>query len=140
MEGISPKSLRSNFLIESYIRNVEKYKLDQDAKKYNIVLNFINELLNLKDDDKLKSLREFRKIKEDNLCKNKSHNFEIIKKYCKEFKSKLELTIKLNKKDEEDDDKNSGYVISVIERVLRSINYKLISMKYSSGRYYTIKN
>lgn len=144
-----------NETVSAYIQRVEKYKLEQDSKKYDLVLKFVNQLLELDETHKLKSLREFRRISEDNICKNKSKNFDLINKYTKKFKNKLGLVIKLNKnkkktdsESETDDevsqevenDRDSIYTITVLQRVLRSIGYKLISNKFNSGRYYSIKN
>lgn len=149
--------------IEEYIRRVEEYKVKIITEKYDVVLNFLNELLKLGSVHKFKSLREFKRIKEEDICKNSSHNLEVIQKYSKKFKKKLGLTFKLKKnkrkksknKDQEDEDededdqeedneivkdKNSIYVITVIQRILKPINFTLISKKLNSGRYYSIRN
>lgn len=137
--------------VSEYLKKLEEYQLKEATEKYELVLEFVNDLLDLKDKEKLKSLRDFKKLLEEDICKNKTHNFKIIKNYIKSFKSKLDLTIKLKKKknsDSDDDevsqevenDRDSIFVITVLQRVTRTIGFKLISKKIGSNIYYSIKN
>lgn len=144
--------------VTEYIRRVNQFKIKMSNEKYNLVLKFINELIGLHKDKeyKLRSLTDFRRIKEDDLLKNYVHNIKTINKYIKNFDKVIGIKILPVKiqadpedKDEADrsilseesqpDPEDSRYVINVIRRLLAPIQYKLISKRFSSGKYYSIK-
>lgn len=129
--------------ITQYIRRVNEYKIKLNQDKYDLVLKFINDILQLGNDDqyKLKSLRDFRRVKELELLKNHTHNKKMVNKYQKKFKKKLAVQVRTFDLDDSDkeEDNDSGYIINVMRRVLAAIQFRLISRSYNSGRYYSIK-
>lgn len=67
--------------INAFIRRVEAFKQQISKTKYNIILNFINELLS----KQYESLTMFKNVKESIIMKK--FNVDIIKKYYPQFKS-----------------------------------------------------
>lgn len=146
-----------------YQQRLEEFKLNSVRGKYVIVLEFINEILNgvNQDDEKkdennkqvkaykykiqnIKSLKDFKKIKEDDLCKNHAYNVSTVEKFKKKFKETLNINVKTtdpkdSEEDPEGDLEHSLFIVSVIRRVLRTVNYKLVATKFRSGMYYSIK-
>jgi hypothetical protein len=118
-----------------FLRRAEQYKIKLMSDKYTIVINFINELLELSNTKyKIKSLRDFKKINEDDLIQSSSHNKKIIKKYLNDF-SKI-LSLEFSKEKIKTDVK---YVIYVLQKILCSINFKLKISKYESKNQLSIK-
>jgi len=122
--------------ISSYINNAETYLLNLQSNKYNTVLKFINEWLNIN----LKSLTEFKYIKETTLLKNIDHNKNMIIKYISIFNSTfgIELNVDTDTDTDEIDDK---YIINLLKHVLKLLNmeYKLTKTNKNNNNYYAIK-
>ena len=112
---------------------LQKLKTIQNQDKYNIVLQIINDLFDLK--KKYTSLLQFKNIPEHLILTNIDHKIDIIHKYDKIVVDKLnsgKLTTKT---------KNSEYfVIFFIRRILSAIDYKLIGRTINDTKYYSIKN
>jgi hypothetical protein len=133
---MNPPKYNPNKSINSYINRAEKYMMKTQETKYNSVLNFVNEWLNIE----LKSLTEFKNMSEKSLLKNTDHNKEIIKKYIPIFNSafNVELNIKEDVDDKVIDDK---YIINLLKYVLKmlKLDYNLIKINKYGCTAYTIK-
>ena len=133
---MNPPKYNPKESINKYINKAEDYMMQMQQNKYNVILNFINDWLNIN----LKSLTEFKNIKEQTLLKNTDHNKNIIKKYIPIFNSTfdIELNIKENDDDEIIDDK---YIINLLKYVLKllKLNYDLIKINKNNIITYTIK-
>ena len=115
--------------INKYMKRVEIFKNKIVIDKYNIILEFINVWLGVQ----YTSLSDFKNIYEPNLIKKKAHNISIIKKYSDIFKSKFDIGIC------DDFEKNDKYIILLLMRVLKNINYTLLKKTYGTNIAYTIR-
>jgi hypothetical protein len=126
----NPKESINKFIdrAESYMRNLQQ-------NKYNVVLNFINEWLNIN----LKSLTEFKNIREITLLKNINHNKTIVEKHISIFNSTFGIELNITKNDI--DDLDDGYIIDLLKHVLKllKLDYKLIKINKNNVIVYTIK-
>ena len=118
--------------LSNYLLKVEQYKMDINKKKYDIILNFVNDMLEL--DGKLKSLTNFKYIKEADIIGDLERNKEIIKKYKKDIHDNFKIELKYKNME-----KNPMYIINNLRKILKNINYKLCSKKVSDGRIYFIR-
>ncbi len=122
--------------ISSYIANAESYILDLQADKYQTVLDFINEWLNMN----LISLTEFKYMKESIILKNSIHNKKIIIKYIEIFNSTFGIELNINK-NTDIDTIDDTYIINLLKHVLKllKMDYKLIKVNKNKNNFYTIK-
>lgn len=122
--------------INTYINKVEKYMMTIQQNKYNVILNFVNEWLNIN----LQSLTEFKNIREQTLLKNLDHNNNIIKKYIPIFNSTFEIELNIKENDDNEIIDNK-YIINLLKYVLKllKLNYNLIKINKNNIIVYTIK-
>ena len=108
--------------INKYMRRVEKYRDYMMKDKYNLILEFINEWL----DVEFNSLTQFKSINENKLLKDKKHNRDLIRKYCQ--------------LDEETDSEeiNDKYIIYLLMKMLNYIDYGLTKKELKTNILYTI--
>lgn len=99
-----------------YIRMVEKYNIQVNEEKYNLILAIINDWLKLQ--TKFTELTEFKSLDKDDLLANNS--YAILVKYQERIKNIFEFDINLNKKKKE-------YIFFVLKKLLANINYTLSS-------------
>ena len=86
----------------------------------------------------MKSLKEFKNIKESTLLENYFHNVDTTNRYSKRFKEVLDLKVKILDVDDSEEDEGHGYIINVIRRVVGKVQYRMLSRTYTSGRKYRI--
>ena len=126
-----------NMSIYDYNQQIEQFKLAFFNDKYNLILKFINVWLDSDETYKLKTLREFKNISKSYLLRNLEHNKEILRKYSKEIKEKLNLKCNINYTDNDKIKIKDGYILYFISRALNKIDYKF-SIKKTN--YYSIIN
>src|SRR5665647_2322332 len=122
--------------ITQYLRRAKEFKLGIEEEDYNTILDFLNELLDLTGKFKMESLRDFKRIKHDDLFLNPDKNKELLKKYSNKFLDNLNYELSddtINKMKEE-------HLINIIRDILKKINYRLRRRKFDSGYYYNIKS
>jgi len=110
--------------LNEYLREVDAYKLYLIKDKYNIILNFLNELM----DKKINSLTDFKNVDEEILLKNKQRNNDALIKYTNSFKDKF--NVKINDYDN---------IINILSRLLPKIQYTLLKISTDNKIIYTIK-
>jgi len=129
----------NNGSINDYLRKVEEYKLFLKKNKYDNILEFINKILKLNRNLKLKSLLKFKKIKENNLFSDENH---LIKLFNNEFPKvcdkigiqHLENNILIK------ETLNKDKVINLINSILNLIEYKIYYRIIKKDKYYYITN
>ena len=119
--------------INKYMRRVEKYRDYMMKDKYNLILEFINEWL----DVEFNSLTQFKSINENKLLKDKKHNRDLIRKYCQLFVDKFNTQLSV---DEETDSEeiNDKYIIYLLMKMLNYIDYGLTKKELKTNILYTI--
>jgi hypothetical protein len=115
---INVPKYNKNESLAKYVNRVEKYKFSLIKLKYQLVLNFINDLLNC--DTKIKTLIDFKNISHNELLSDKTHVKNIIEKYQEEINQTFNFKYK------------NPDIIFLITRMLSGINYKLITKKYNT--------
>lgn len=124
--------------ITKYMRRVETFKLKLVEDKYNLLLDFINEFLGLIDNNRLKSLTDFKNMSETRLLKDPRNNRKVLRKYSDDIINRLQ--VKFNVEDDTDSDEiKDKYILYFLSKSLVSINYSLTYRKYKDEVYYTIK-
>lgn len=110
--------------ISKYIRKAIKFNMRLNQEKYNIILNFINDILNLYDpSEKYKSLLEIK------LINFPDNNTDIINQYSNLFKIKFGLKL----------DPKKYNLIAILKNILKNIDYYLTEKIIKNKNYYTIK-
>lgn|ERR1700679_1939512 len=132
----NPPKYRSNESINSYINKAETYLMKLQETKYDIVLNFINEWLNVN----LKSLTDLKFIGEHKLLKDREHNILIIKKYVPLFNDMFAIELNIND-DTEDEQIGDEYIIDLLKYMVKllELQYKVVAINKNGKIYYTIK-
>lgn len=122
--------------INTYINKAETYIMQMQQDKYSAILKFINEWLKTN----LKSLMEFKNIREGSLIKDIAHNNEIMTKYIPIFNSTFSIELNVNEDIDYElvDDK---YIITLLKHVIQllDLDYKLTKKTKNNNKYYTIK-
>lgn len=95
------------------IHRLKQYKHEIENSRYDLILNFINDVCGLK----LKSLMEINKYNYDNICKTRFKN--VLDEYKDKFKDELNIDI----------DEKRISIIKIISNCLKSIDYILLSKK-----------
>lgn len=113
--------------INQYVRRVEKYKIIILKEKYDMVLNFVNDLLNLDQDTQYESLTKFTNVKESILLKNEKHNRNVMDKCCELFKNKFQI------------DLVGDNIITFITGLLSLIDYTLVKREFKNEFIYSIR-
>jgi hypothetical protein len=121
-----------------FLREMEKFTNQLNQDRYNIVINFVNDWLRLKDDNRILALSQFNAIPETRLLKTPKHNRKVIRKYTNIFKQQLNVDLSVTDETDSDEIKDK-YIIYVTRRILSSIDYKLYSFKNKNIIYYSIK-
>jgi molecular chaperone GrpE (heat shock protein) len=114
--------------LAEYQRRLEDYRISIDQNKYDVILNFINDLLDLEDNVKYKNLRNIR-LNISNLENKKEHITDTVLKYQEELENTFNITVNPDKK-------NIKYALYILSKILKVLDYKMIKMK----EYYLIKN
>lgn len=122
--------------ITQYLRRAKEFQAKINEKDYDLILDFLNELLGLTGKFKITSLRDFKRIKHNDLIINPDKNKELLKKYSDEFNDIMEYDIS----NEVIEKMKDEYIIHIIRVLLKKINYRLQRRKFSSGYYYYIKS
>ncbi len=111
--------------VVNYMKRVKKYNdVDIKREKYKMLLDFINKWLNYNKKYQLKSLREFRNIRESTLLYNLKHNRNMLRKYGTQIKEKLKFRFHIDD-DTDSDDIKDRYILYFTIRALNSIGYTL---------------
>lgn len=114
-----------------YVRKVEKFRNTLNQEKYNTILEFINDLLQLDKESKMTSLLEFKKIEESEILKSKNKSLLLLTTYQQQFEDMFHLKMNI-------DPEKEKYIIYVLTKVLSKIDYSLTHKIKKSGTYYTI--
>ncbi|CAH6421321.1 Hypothetical protein KVN_LOCUS224 [uncultured virus] len=124
--------------ITKYLKKTEQFALKLNEEKYKLLLEFVNQLLKLSNDDKIKSLYEFKNIPEEIILKDKKNNRSILRKYSNNIIEKLKVKFDI---DDETNSEEIGdkYIIYFLSRALLSIDYCLITYQLSGKIMYSIK-
>jgi len=143
VKKLVPPKYDANEPVTQYLKDVDEYLLNITKEKYNLILQFVNAWLNVK--QKLKSLTEFKDISLSYLIKNKEHNKEILKQYGDNIRILLNIDDKKTTviDDVENEKYNDKYIILFLGKALKCINYSLTNKKVvrnnSTITRYTIK-
>lgn len=130
---------KSKETINQYIRRVEKYKIFILKEKYDMILNFVNDLLNLDPDTRFHSLTKFTNVKESILLKNDISNKNVMQKYCELFKNKFEIDIDPKNEKNDKNESNDKDIITFIIKLLDLIDYTLIKREFKGEFIYSIR-
>lgn len=124
--------------ITTYMRRVEEYQVLVIQEKYDLLLDFVNEWLNLKDDDKITALTQFMKISEKSLLSDAKRNRDTLRKFSDKIIEKLnpDFSVDDETASDEIDDK---YIIHFFRRSCVAINYKLVSFTIRNKTFYSVK-
>ncbi len=134
-----PKWDASKMTITQYLRHVEKYELYLKREKYNIILDFINQWLKYESKNaKLKSLTEFKDIRQKVLLEDEKHNRDILRTNSENLKKVFNCNFTIDE-DTDSDDITDKYIIYVVTKMLSAINFTLSNKKIGKRTYYTIK-
>jgi centrosomal protein CEP76 len=109
-----------------YLEKVQVYKELLVNQDYDLILSFINDILDLEKTCRFKSLRDFKNITKDVFSRDIKFYNEKIKKYGKR------LNIDYI------DDKSE--LFSIIRKVVTKIKYKLTSKRKGQHVYYNLNN
>lgn len=125
--------------ISQYLKHVEKYELYLKKDKYNIILDFVNKWLNYESENaKLKSLTEFKNIRQNILLEDPEHNRKILKDNNKNLKKVFNCNFAIDD-ETDDDDITDKYIIYVVTKMLASIKFTLTHKKVGKKIFYSIK-
>jgi len=127
--------------ILNYTRRLKQFRSKLNEKKYELLINFINDWLNYKKGTGLNYLAEFKNFSEKKLLSDKKHNDKILKKYCPKIKKAFDIKLSFEINDEKYDEK---YIFYVLTRALSVINFRLVhkiiyDKKTGKDTLYTIK-
>lgn len=122
--------------VNDYIMDIEKYRLKLQNDSYNLILEYVNELMQMK--KKYKSLTEFKFIDEKNILKDQTHCHKIVRSYSQKLEKQLKITLSVDEETDSDDIKDK-YPIQILKDTLKAIGYKLINKTSGSNIVYTIK-
>ena len=114
--------------LAEYQRRLEEHRILINQNKYDLILEFINKMLDLEDQVKYKNLRNIR-LNISNIENNKIHIHDVLIKYKDKLEEQFDITINPEKK-------HVSYALHILSKVLRRIDYKMIKLK----EYYLIKN
>lgn len=121
--------------LSQFMKRVKEFEFEQKRKKYNLILEFINVLVARE----YKSLMEFVNVPREKLL-NQLHNRTIMTNYSKKLSETLGINLlKLTHITSDPNDKTSKIVI-YINRILKPIEYSLVSKIIDDNIYFSIKN
>lgn len=121
-----------------YMRKFNEYMVSLEKDKYDIILEFINEWISpLK--LKFKKLTDFKNMEVDKLIKDEKHCHKLLRKYTKIFSEKFKVNTSIDEETESDDIK-THYIIYFATKILKLINFSLVSKVIKDSTYYYIKN
>lgn len=120
-------SLSSIQYVNNYLESYEKYKYNIIKDKCQLILEFINKIL----DRNYKALLGVKGIKEFHLTKNHKNNLLIFAEYTKRFQEKLDCNLVININDKK-------FIIGVIKKLLRTIGYVFRRREFGNDYLYTI--
>lgn len=121
--------------VNEYLENIDKFSAKSNKNKYDFVLKFVNSLLNLHKDDKFVNLTRVSNIDEQLLINKRS--VKILKKFEKEIYSIFDIKCTFSK--EILDGNNDKYIIFILGKMLRNIQYRLVRRIVGKSCYYSIK-
>jgi hypothetical protein len=134
---MNPPKMTDKTDVCDYIDEFEKYKIYIKKTNYDIVLNFFNKMLKLKEDTEYKALTDIQNIHKSRFlnCKKLLKNNKDI------FKKNFDMDIDVNKlRTFKNTDKNKDieidYIVRILRKALRCIDYSMPSTK---KLYYAIK-
>jgi hypothetical protein len=130
MENIPIPEYNNNTSYPEFLRKLEQYQEQINRKKYNLILDFINELLNNNNNIKYSSITEFKNIKISKLLNNTIHNNNIINKFIPQFIKLFGI---------EEINNNEQSLIKYLKTILDKINYKLVPKNFNDEICYSIK-
>jgi len=111
--------------VVSYMKRVKKYNdVSIKMEKHKMLLDFVNRWLNYDKKYQLKSLKEFRNIRESTLLYNLKHNRNILRNYGTQIKKKFKFKFHIDDETNSDDIKDR-YILYFTIRALNSIGYTL---------------
>lgn len=131
-KDIMPELLE-DMSVNDYWSKVERFNIDLNKKRYNLILNILNDICGLTNEFRYKSLIRFNRIFRETLLKNTDRNKKVFLKYTDEIKTLLSIEIIL-------DDIKDDYFIKTIRRMLASINYKFVASEYNNNKIYKVKS
>lgn len=125
--------------VTQYLKRAEEFKMKIIKDKYDDVINFLNDFLNLKGDSRYRSLTDFKNISEKKFFKDKKHTIEIITKYenvlKKQFRLDTAIDVKMDKLDQEEINKKIMYIFT---KILSSLNFKFRRREFNKNILLTI--
>ena len=122
--------------ITQYLRRAKEFKLEIEEQDYNTILDFLNELLDLTGKFKMESLRDFKRIKHDDLFLDPDRNKKLLQKYSSKFLDNLDYKLS----DDTINNMRDEHLINIIRDLLKKINYRLKRRKLDSGYHYNIRS
>ena len=123
--------------LTKYLQRIKDIRFQMNSHKYDKILEFLNLWLE-KYKIKLKSLTDFKKIRENILLSDDTHNKKMIDKYYDSLSSYLDIN---NTKYDSDNSSTDSYdklereykirnnILSFIKEILTTIDYTLIMVK-----------
>ena len=124
--------------INKYMRKVEEYRLKLLEDKYSLILEFINDLMQAPEQDRLKSLSDFTNISEDIILRDLKHNRQILRKYGNLIIEKLNVKFDVDEETNSDEIEDY-YIFYFLSKVLSSIDYRLVKNTFGEKISYSIR-
>lgn len=124
--------------LTKYLRRLEDFKLLIKQEKYNLILEFINAWLKLREESKFRSLTEFKDISERTLLLDLKHNRKILRQYSDHMIKKLNIQFNVNE-ETDSDEISDKYIITFLTRALSTIDYTLTHRITKINTFYTIR-
>ena len=123
--------ITKNTSVNDYMRQMEKYRLDQIKEKYNFILELLNDILKLKDERKYTTLTLIKNVPQK-LFTDIFDNNEIFDKKKEQIKNIF--GIEMNK-----EELNDAEINKTLRTMLSSIGYKIHPSKYNDKLYWSIR-
>ena len=123
--------ITKNTSVNDYMRQMEKYRLDQIKEKYNFILELLNDILKLKDERKYTTLTLIKNVPQK-LFTDIFDNNEIFDKKKEQIKNIF--GIEMNK-----EELNDAEINKTLRTMLSSIGYKIYPSKYNDKLYWSIR-
>lgn len=122
-----------------FIRRVKDFELQVLKEKYDLILEFVNELMNK--EKKYISLTEFINEPDHIITSNVRHNKKVINIYKDKLAKVLNINVlELTCITSEEDTIESSFTIIFLKKIINSINFSLVSRIVDDKIYYSIKN
>lgn len=129
--------------VNEYFKKVEKIKAENDKANYKCILDFINVWLSNYDLN-INALLKFKNIPVEKVTSKQDVNKRLYKKFAPILSKKFNLKIKEKVDSDEEvldvdtDELDEDVLVLFIGKLLKKINYKLVTTVPSKIRYFSI--